>query len=348
MFNKIIYVTVITVLIIITAGLFLPKAAHVERTIEIARPAATVFTLVNGFSKFSLWSPWSERDPDVAYSFSGPAAGPGAQMSWKGDPRLVGTGTQRITESIPWSMVRMQIDFDQLGKASSYFQIDESGHGSHLTWGFDVNLVEGRGFFTGLLNRYFALFFDTWMGADYEQGLSRLKSLAESMPAADFSDIDVEFIQAEPLDILYVARTSRQAAGGVSPDLAAAYQEITALMAEHSVEMASQPMAIHRTLDAENHEFDAAIPVTETDIPLSRNVQAGKSPAGPAIRVVYRGSYAQVGLIYEKLAAYMAVHDIEKGRVSWEHYISDPARTSPNEAITHIYQLIKNPPPELH
>jgi len=348
MFNKILYSFVITVIIFLITGLFLPKTAHVERTIGIDRPAATVFTLVDGFGKFAAWSPWSERDPDVAYSFSGPVAGPGAQMSWKGDPRLVGTGTQTITASIPWSLVRMQIDFEQLGKASSYFQIDESGHGSNLTWGFDVNLVEGRGFFTGFLNRYFALFFDAWMGADYEQGLSRLKSLAESMPAADFSDIDVEFVQAEPLDILYVAKNSRQAAGGVSPGLAAAYREITALMAEHSIEMTSQPMAIHRTLDAENHEFDAAIPVSETDIPLSRNVQAGKSPAGPAIRVIYRGSYAQVGLIYEKLAAYMAVHDIEKGRVSWEHYISDPARTSPNDAITHIYQLIKNPPQESH
>ena len=43
---------------------------------------------------------------------------------------------------------------------------------------------------------------------------------------------------------------------------------------------------------------------------------------------------------YEKLAAYMAVHGLKEGRVSWEHYISQPEQTPATEIVTHIYFLI--------
>ena len=341
MFTKILYTIVIAIVIFIITGLFLPQTVHVERTIEIDRPASTVFTLLNSFSSFSAWSPWSERDPGIVYQFSGPASGVGAQMNWSGDPRLSGRGWQEIVESKPPSLVRMQLDFEQQGQAISYFQIDPTSGGGMVTWGFDTNLVEGQGFFGSLMARYFGLFFDRWIGSDYERGLIRLKAFVESLPAIDFSDLAVEIVEAEPLDILYVATGSGPDPGDVAASLAAAYQEITSFMAEHSITMQAQPMAITRGWDAKDYEFDAAIPVASNEIELSGNVRAGKSPSGPAVRVVYRGPYDQMSQSYEKLAAYMAVHGLKEGRVSWEHYISDPGQTPVDETITHIYFLIE-------
>ncbi len=346
MFKKIIYLIVITCFIFVIVGLYLPKTVHVERSIGIDRPAPTVFTLLNEFSTYSEWSPWLERDPHTLYRYSGPASGTGARMNWTGDPRLVGSGWQEITESTPWSLVRMQMEFDQMGKASSYFELDPIGKGVNLTWGFDMDLVEGQEFFSGLMMRYFGLFFDGWIGADYEQGLARLKSFAESLPPGDFSDIDVAIVDVEPVDILYVAMGSRESAGGIAAGLAAAYREITALMTEQSIDMLSQPMAITRAWDAEDYEFSAAIPVPPVEVALSGRVRAGKSPAGRAVRVVHRGPYDRMPASYEKLAAYMAVHGLKEGRVSWEQYISDPAKTPPEEAVTHIYFLIDDTPPE--
>ena len=342
MFMKIFYAVVIALVIFIVVGLFLPRTVHVERSIEIDRPAATLFTLLNSFSTFSAWSPWSERDPSITYEYSGPASGIGAHMNWSGDPRLSGSGWQEIIESKPPSLVRMQLDFEQQGQANSYFQIDRTTSGVMVTWGFDTDLVEGQGFFGSLLARYFGLFFDRWIGSDYEQGLVRLKAFAESLPATDFVDIEVEIVEAEPLDILYIATDSRAGPGGVAASLAAAYQEITSFMAENSIEMQAQPMAITRGWDAKDYEFDAAIPVSTTDVELSGNVRAGKSPSGRAVRVVHRGPYDRMSPSYEKLAAYMAAHGLKEGRVSWEHYISDPGQTPADEIITHIYFLIEN------
>jgi len=313
----------------------------VERSIEIDRPDSTLFTLLNSFATFSTWSPWSERDPSIIYQYSGPASGTGARMNWSGDPRLSGSGWQEIIESKPSSLVRMPLDFEQQGRANSYFQIDPSASGALVIWGFDTNLVEGQGFFGSLLARYFGLFFDRWIGTDYEQGLVRLKAFAESLPATDFSGLEVEIVEAEPLDILYIVTDSSSEAGGVAASLAIAYQEITSFIAEHSIEIQAQPMAITRSWDARDYEFDAAIPVSTTDVELSGNVRAGKSPSGRAVRVVHRGPYDRMSPSYEKLSAYMAVHGLKEGRVSWEHYISDPGQTPADEIITHIYFLIE-------
>ena len=141
-------------------------------------------------------------------------------MIWSGDPRLVGNGWQEITHSKPWSMIRMQLELDQQGRASSYFQIDPAGSGARLTWGFVSNLVEGQGYFGSLLARYFGLFFDQWIGSDYEQGLVRLKTFAETLPAADFSDLEVQIVEAEPLDILYIVADNSKAPGSVASGLA--------------------------------------------------------------------------------------------------------------------------------
>ena len=341
MFIKIFYTVVIALVIFIVTGLFLPRTVHVERSIEIDRPDSTLFTLLNSFATFSTWSPWSERDPSIIHQYSGPASGTGARMNWSGDPRLSGSGWQEIIESKPSSLVRMQLDFDQQGRANSYFQIDPSASGALVTWGFDTNLVEGQGFFGSLLARYFGLFFDRWIGTDYEQGLVRLKAFAESLPATDFSGLEVDIVEAEPVDILYIVTDSRSEAGGVAASLAIAYQEITSFMAEHSIEIQAQPMAITRSWDARDYEFDAAIPVLTTDVELSGNVRAGKSPSGRAVRVVHRGPYDRMSPSYEKLSAYMAVHGLKEGRVSWEHYISDPGQTPADEIITHIYFLIE-------
>ena len=341
MFTKVLYTVVIAIVIFITTGIFLPRTVHVERSIEIDRPDSTLFTLLNSFATFSTWSPWSERDPSIIYQYSGPASGTGARINWSGDPRLSGSGWQEIIESKPSSLVRMQLDFDQQGRANSYFQIDPSASGALVTWGFDTNLVEGQGFFGSLLARYFGLFFDRWIGTDYEQGLVRLKAFAESLPATDFSGLEVDIVEAEPVDILYIVTDSRSEAGGVAASLAIAYQEITSFMAEHSIEIQAQPMAITRSWDARDYEFDAAIPVSTTDVELSGNVRAGKSPSGRAVRVVHRGPYDRMSPSYEKLSAYMAVHGLKEGRVSWEHYISDPGQTPADEIITHIYFLIE-------
>ncbi len=337
MLRKILSIVGILFVLFLIGGVLLPRYVHVERSIEIERPASTVFVLLNGYKTFTSWSPWAARDPDAVYEYSGPVSGVGARMNWSGDPRQVGNGWQEITGSQPYSRVRTHLDFDQQGQADAYFQISEAGSGVHLTWGFDTDLLEGQGFLGGILAKYFGLFFDKWIGSDYEQGLANLKVFAESLPAEDFSDLNVEVLDAEALDILYISSGASQGPVDIAEVLDTAYEEIIAFITENELEVTGGRMAITRAWDEEGYRFDAAIPVVMKPVELTGNVRVGQSPSGPSVRVVHRGPYERMTPSYEKLAAYMAAHGLREGSVSWEYYVSDPLQTPDENLITHIY-----------
>ena len=347
MIKNIFYSIVITIVLLLLVSFFLPRTVHVERTATIARPASTVFALVNGYATIKTWSPWASRDPSAVYTISGPVTGVGARMEWDGDPRLSGTGWQEITASVPHTLVQTELHLDQQGVATTYFSIEDQGGSSSVTWGFDTNLTEGQSFAGGVVAQYFGLLFDRWIGSDYETGLANLKTLAESLPNVDFSGLEVEVLDVAPMDILYIQSDSSQDPADLASTLASAYQEITAFMTGNQLEMSAQPMTITRAWSENGYAFDAAIPVAMRDVILTGNIQAGKSPSGRAVRVIHRGPYDHMMPTYEKLSAYMAVHGLREGPVSWEHYISDPGNTPRDDLITHIYFQIEPDPGEL-
>jgi effector-binding domain-containing protein len=341
MIKKLLYSIVIIIFIFLVIGFLLPNEVHVERSAEINRPASTVFTLVNSYATNDIWSPWVARDPDAVFQVSGPVSGVGARLEWNGDPRLIGKGSQEIIESKPWSLVRTALDFDQQGSAIAYFDISEREGGCLVTWGFDTDLTEGQGLLPGVMARYFGLLFDRWIGSDYEEGLANLKVFAEAMPNVDFSDLSVEHLEVEPIDVFYIQSVSSQDPDNIASALGTAFQEIMTFMFDNDMEMAGQPMTIARSWDESGYAFDAAIPIAETDVEPAGNILRGQSPSGSAIRVIHRGSYEQMRPAYEKLAAYMSANGLREGPVSWEHYISDPGEVSEENLITNIYFLIE-------
>ena len=344
MLKKILYVIVISSFLFAAVGFLLPRHVHIERSIGIDRPAATVFTLLNSYRNFPSWSPLAARDPEARYALSGPASGVGARLSWDGDPRLVGSGWQEIVASEPYRRVGMRLDFHQQGAADSYFSMVEAGRGVRLTWALDTDLTERQGLFEGLLARYFGLFFDRWIGKECEDGLARLKEFAESLPPADFADLDVTIVNVQPQGILYVRIDDMPNPLDVAASLSAAYREISAFMASHAIERAGLPMTITRSRDGQGLLLEAAIPVLTAGAEPGGHVRGGLSPGGRAARVVHRGPQDGMGASYEKLAAWMAVHGLQEGRVSWEQYVSDPAQTPPEELLTHIYALLADAP----
>ena len=230
-------------------------------------------------------------------------------MDWRGDARQVGKGWQEIIESRPFNLVRMQLDFENQGRAVSYFNIEELGPGARVTWGFDSSLVEGQGFFGSLLARYFGLFFDNWIGTDYEQGLASVSKRMRKLYLKPIFPIWKSKSCAWILRQFFsFPRKPTSDPGNASASLAAAYQEIIAFMTEHGIAMQAQPMAITRAWDARDYSFEAAIPVASVNVPLSGNVQAGLSPSGTAVRVIHRGPYDSMAPSYEKLSAFMAAN----------------------------------------
>lgn len=163
--------------LLLAAGLFLPKSAHVERSVVTTATFETVYGIVNGFARFNEWSPWVDEDPATKYTFSGPPTGVGAKMSWTSDKPEVGAGSQEITAVDPGRSVTTRLDFGDQGQASSRIDLAGEAGGTRITWSFDTSFEDDY------FGRYFGLLFDRLIGADYEEGLARLKALAEAAPA---------------------------------------------------------------------------------------------------------------------------------------------------------------------
>ncbi len=166
-------IIVALVVALLIGGMLLPSEQYVERSALIAADQAEVFSLVSDYRQFNTWSPWAARDPDTEYEFSGPATGVGSTMSWRSEDPSVGNGMQEIVAIEPATMVRSKLTFEGFDEPSyATFKLEPTDSGTRVTWSFDANL-------DSMLGRYMGLMMDKWVGADYEQGLARLKEVAE-------------------------------------------------------------------------------------------------------------------------------------------------------------------------
>jgi hypothetical protein len=143
-------------------GFALPDTARIARSTEIQAPPEAVFALLNGFSRFNEWSPWAQLDPGTRYRIEGPQSGEGARHLWESDNPSVGSGSQEIIESDNLSIYELEPLAD--------------GQATRLHWIYETD-VKGS-----LMGRYFLLALDGLIGADYERGLARLKTLLERPP----------------------------------------------------------------------------------------------------------------------------------------------------------------------
>jgi len=166
---------IIVILVLVVIGAYLlPRHAVVSRSIEINAPTAVIYPLVADLRRTNEWSPWLELDPDVEITFTGPADGVGQTMNWVSDNPNVGSGSQSITMLEPDTKVETALDFGDQGTATASFDLASEESATKVTWGFSSDL----GF--NPVARYFGLMFDKWIGADYEKGLAKLKTVAKA------------------------------------------------------------------------------------------------------------------------------------------------------------------------
>ncbi|MEM7319946.1 MAG: SRPBCC family protein [Pseudomonadota bacterium] len=170
------FILYLIILIAVLAGIsfLLPGQAEVARSIRIDAPAEAVFPHVNSMQKTEAWSPWLSRDPETELTYSGPEEGVGNKLQWASDDPNVGAGTQEILVSEANNKVETALDFGDMGTAMAYFELVEADGGTDVTWGFTSDLGMNP------MMRWMGLMMDRWVGADYERGLSNLKTLVEN------------------------------------------------------------------------------------------------------------------------------------------------------------------------
>lgn len=151
-------------------GNLLPRSYSIRSTIEIEKPVADVFPLVNELQNWKLWSPWGQQ-AGLEVAYTGELAGEGAVQTWK-DPR--GDGKLWLTESQPNKLVAYKMTSGNFPEMESQFEFETRDENSFVTWVSEGELPPGA--FYG----YFSFLFAPGMQAEYDRALTRLKSECES------------------------------------------------------------------------------------------------------------------------------------------------------------------------
>lgn len=201
----ILYIVIISILALYGAALIVKSDYKVERSTEIKADYEVVFPLISNLKEMRLWSPWHDRDTLMEEWYEGTDGAPGSIHRWKGNDE-VGEGEQEIISIRP-DRIDMEIRFQKPFKATNpgWILIDtKDSETVSVTWGFSGKIPRP-------LN-LMLLFSDLEeaIGKDYEEGLSRLKALAEKrfLEKNPYKDILVQDVYFEPRFFIFKSITT--------------------------------------------------------------------------------------------------------------------------------------------
>jgi len=148
---------------------------EVVRNTTIAAPPERVHGLIDDFHAWRQWSPWEDVDPELRRDYSGPDAGVGARYAWEGN-RKAGKGDMEIVGSAP-ERVDVRLSFQKPMKATNdvAFLLTPAGEGAtDVTWRMTGRTTGMAALFSKVMSM------DRLVGKDFEKGLARMKTAAES------------------------------------------------------------------------------------------------------------------------------------------------------------------------
>lgn len=147
---------------------------EVIRRTSIAAEPARIRGYIDNFHQWLLWSPWEDADPQLARTYTGPESGVGARYAWRGN-RKAGAGTMEIKAEAERE-IGIELTFEKPFKATNFvtFTLAPSGATTEVTW----TMTGTHSGLMGVLGKVFPI--DNMIGKDFDKGLARLKTLAES------------------------------------------------------------------------------------------------------------------------------------------------------------------------
>jgi uncharacterized protein YndB with AHSA1/START domain len=151
-----------------------PDSFRVQRSATIKAPPEKIFPLINDFQKWQAWSPWEDIDPVLRRTYSGPPSGKGTAYAWAGN-KDVGQGRMEIIEAAPPAKVVIKLDFLKPFEAHNIaeYTLEKQGDATQVTWA----MHGPSSYLAKLMGIFFSM--DRMVGTKFEEGLAKLKALAE-------------------------------------------------------------------------------------------------------------------------------------------------------------------------
>ena len=261
---------IIVFIIAVIVGLFLPSHAHVERSLDISHNPQQIFDVLNNFRRFPdyVGGELQAQDPQVKFSFSGPAYGPGATIHWTGgNDGKVGNGTlvnkSGNIDLAGNSTVTWDLTNHWRGENKVFTLQVAPSHGqrvSSVTWGYDVD------YGWNLIDRYSQLWIHGAPDTMIQYGLDSLQTMLAGIPNVDYDKLNPGLYRTQATPMLLVSTKATRTLDDIDTAKTAAIKQIRDAMSKLGVKAAGPTTFITTEWGDTTYTFDVAIPIDTTTI----------------------------------------------------------------------------------
>lgn len=167
-------VVVVTIAAILIYASTKPNSFRVERSTAMNVPPEKIFPYIENLKRWTEWSPYEGRDPDMKRTYSGAESGKGAVYEWDGNNN-VGKGRMEVLNSTPAQKVVIKLDFLKPfeGHNTAELTVEPKGGQTIVTWA----MYGPSTFMTKLIGTFMDM--DDMIGRDFAAGLAKLKTVVE-------------------------------------------------------------------------------------------------------------------------------------------------------------------------
>ncbi len=304
------FILLIVIALFLIGAALIPKQFEVEASKTINKPPSLVFKQVNNFQNWSAWSPWEMADPDMKSEYGGPKLGEGAIHTWTSETQ--GNGKQTITESVPYELIRTELDIYEQSESTSYFTFEEKDGGTLVKWGMESETSYP-------FERVIFFFLKGMMQDMFNEGLENLKEVTESIPNPPAIE---KTTTPEMIALTIVDSCSWDQIG---PKMAEMYGKLSDVIRKRGLAMTGMPFTSYLVWDEEQQfaAFEAGIPVNEK-IKVKGNVNMKMFPEKKAIKGIHYGAYDASEGLYVAMDEYLMEHGLTMKGGPLEIYMTDP------------------------
>jgi len=332
--KKVLYVVIGLLVLYIILAFVGPKEIIVQRKIAINRPVSVVKKKLGDFQYFhDTWSPWTERDLNMTYSYGGTPGEIGHHYAWSGNDR-VGKGEMTLT-GYNGDTLLQRLSLGGRGEAKSYFIMEDNNPSTNLTWGMRFNV--------GFFQRPPMLFvnMDKMLGEDYEKGLIVLKMRLEDEQTAEQPAVKYTINELEWPDVTYVGKKETVLFQNLNGFFSTNFPALSQDLEKNKIEAKSMPTAIFTSYDEKNAKADVVAAIKVEEGKKLKGWDTFKYKKSKVLHVAYYGSYEKSALAHAQIGDYMKAHNMKQGDVLEEYMTSPMQEKDTAKWLTNIYYFVK-------
>ena len=316
-FLKILIVILVLLLVLAIIAMFVsPVQLKLEESETMDAPPNMIYNIVNDFKTWETWSPWAEMDPNAVNTYSEKTSGVGATWSWKGDPKTIGEGTQKIVEATAGEKLRTSLEFDGWdGTGYSDWTFEKEGDKTKIRWTFE-------GAETPFYLRPLNVLMKGGLKKTYRKGLANIEKMVdERVKEKKYRGFAISEVDLPEKN--YVMNRAVVNMDNIQNFYAKNLGALFGKLQGANIEMDGSPSGLFFKWNDSDGSTDMAVGIPVKDAINVKGMSSLTIPAGRALQIDYYGDYSKTANAHYAIDDYMKDYGLINNSPVVEEYTPD-------------------------